>query len=215
MQTQRQPPPFRAVRRTRPAKLSKSLRQDQALSGEATHRNDRQIRERRVTESQRYPAQVFWSDEDEGFIAVASDLPGCSAFGDTQEEALAELQNAIPAWIDAARKVGNAVPGPSKPASKNQYSGKLLVRMPSQLHEQLALSAVEENVSMNHLVVFLLSTRIAQRNSYGIINILAGPTMPVLSATGLLPYSTGNTAASLGAALMLDARIVHGRSDAI
>jgi hypothetical protein len=42
-----------------------------------------------------YPAQVFWSEADKGFVALALDLAGCSAIGDTQEEALRELQDAI------------------------------------------------------------------------------------------------------------------------
>jgi predicted RNase H-like HicB family nuclease len=54
-------------------------------------------------------SQVFWSDEDEGFIAVAPDLPGCSAFGETQQQALDELQRAIAAWIEAQRAAGNLV----------------------------------------------------------------------------------------------------------
>jgi predicted RNase H-like HicB family nuclease len=54
--------------------------------------------------------QVFWSDEDDGFIALAPDLPGCSAFGETQPEALAQLQDAIAAWIEATRAAGNPVP---------------------------------------------------------------------------------------------------------
>ena len=61
----------------------------------------------------RYPATVFWSDEDEGFIATAADLPGCSAFGDTQQEALTELQDAIVAWIEAARSAV-AIPCPCR-----------------------------------------------------------------------------------------------------
>jgi predicted RNase H-like HicB family nuclease len=63
-----------------------------------------------MTEAQRYPAHVFWSEEDEGYIALAIDLPGCSAFGDTRSEALAELQDAIAAWIEAQRLAGNFVP---------------------------------------------------------------------------------------------------------
>jgi antitoxin HicB len=60
-----------------------------------------------------YPANVFWSDEDEGFIALAPDLPGCSAFGDTQAEALLELQDAIAAWVQAAAVDGRPVPQPA------------------------------------------------------------------------------------------------------
>jgi predicted RNase H-like HicB family nuclease len=63
-----------------------------------------------VTNANRYPAQVSWSNEDGGFIAIAPDLPGCSAFGETQQEALAELQDAIAAWIEAAQSAGNPIP---------------------------------------------------------------------------------------------------------
>ena len=59
-----------------------------------------------------YPAQVFWSDEDGGFISIAPDLPGCSAFGVSQESALLELQPAISAWIEACEAAGNQVPRP-------------------------------------------------------------------------------------------------------
>jgi predicted RNase H-like HicB family nuclease len=39
-------------------------------------------------EAKRYPAHVFWSDDDNGFVALAPDLPGCSAFGESRFEAL-------------------------------------------------------------------------------------------------------------------------------
>jgi antitoxin HicB len=67
-----------------------------------------------VIDPSRYPAKIFWSDEDEGFIAEAIDLPGCSAFGETQSEAIAELQDAIRAWIAAAIAAGNEVPQPRR-----------------------------------------------------------------------------------------------------
>lgn len=62
-----------------------------------------------------YPAHIFWSIEDQAFIAIAPDLPGCSAVGDTRTEALAELENAIVAWCKAAEKAGNPIPEPSQP----------------------------------------------------------------------------------------------------
>jgi hypothetical protein len=52
-----------------------------------------------------FETRVFRSDEDGGYIAVAPDLPGCSAFGKTWP---AELQGPMIAWIIAARTAGNA-----------------------------------------------------------------------------------------------------------
>ena len=67
-----------------------------------------------MTVTSRYPAYIFWSVEDEGFIALAPDPPGCSAFGTT---ALRELQTAITAWRKAAAKAGHPIPSPSSPAA--------------------------------------------------------------------------------------------------
>ena len=111
-----------------------------------------------MTDPSRYPAQVFWSDEDEGFIAIAPDLPGCSSFGESQAEALAELKPAIEAWIEAARAANNPIPEPSDPARRSQYSGKVLVRMPRMLHARLVSAAEVEEVSLNQYINYLLST---------------------------------------------------------
>src|SRR3984893_4990519 len=116
---------------------------------------------------QRYPANVFWSDEDGGFIATAPDLPGSSAFGETESEALAELHDAIDAWIEAAGAAGNPIPEPSRPSEDVQPSGKLLVRMPRSLHAALARGAKRENVSLNHYVVFLLTSTMTSRTVRG------------------------------------------------
>ena len=51
----------------------------------------------------RYATEIIYSDEDEGFIAVAPELPGCSAFGGTEEEALHEVKVAVSLWLEAAR----------------------------------------------------------------------------------------------------------------
>jgi predicted RNase H-like HicB family nuclease len=67
-----------------------------------------------MSEGEHYAAHVFWSEPDQGFIAIAPDLPGCSAFGETRQEAVAELQDAISAWIEAASAAGNPIPEPSR-----------------------------------------------------------------------------------------------------
>jgi antitoxin HicB len=55
------------------------------------------------------------SDEDGGgFAALAPDLPGCMSDGESPEEALANVRDAIAAWISEARAIGRPVPRPSK-----------------------------------------------------------------------------------------------------
>lgn len=60
-----------------------------------------------------YQVSVFYSEEDDGYIADIPDLPCCSAFGETREEALAQALEAKRAWIEAARAAGRPVPAPS------------------------------------------------------------------------------------------------------
>jgi len=59
-----------------------------------------------------YHINIFWSDEDGGYIADIPDLVACSAFGATPAQALAELENAKKAWLDAARAEGKPIPAP-------------------------------------------------------------------------------------------------------
>jgi predicted RNase H-like HicB family nuclease len=59
-----------------------------------------------------YHINIFYSDEDGGYIADIPDLESCSAFGKTPEEALAEVNRAKKAWLQAARKAGKPIPPP-------------------------------------------------------------------------------------------------------
>jgi predicted RNase H-like HicB family nuclease len=63
--------------------------------------------------SQTYPINVFWSAEDEVWVADVPDLTYCSAFGDTPHEAVAEAEVAIDAWLTAAELGGRPIPKPS------------------------------------------------------------------------------------------------------
>jgi predicted RNase H-like HicB family nuclease len=60
-----------------------------------------------------YHINVFYSEEDGGYIADIPDLPHCNAFGETPQEALAEVLEAKAAWIEATQAVGRTVPPPS------------------------------------------------------------------------------------------------------
>jgi len=59
-----------------------------------------------------YHINIFHSDEDEGYIADVPDLPGCSAFGDSPEAALHEVEIAKGAWLEAAQAEGRPIPAP-------------------------------------------------------------------------------------------------------
>ena len=59
-----------------------------------------------------YLIEVFWSEEDGGFIAVVPDLPGCSAYGDTTAEAIREIEDAMQSWLQACQAMGRPVPKP-------------------------------------------------------------------------------------------------------
>ncbi|HUB92001.1 MAG TPA: type II toxin-antitoxin system HicB family antitoxin [Dyella sp.] len=57
-----------------------------------------------------YSINIIWSEEDAGYIANVAELPGCSAWGSTEAEALSNVKSAINAWIEAAKAAGNAIP---------------------------------------------------------------------------------------------------------
>ncbi|HUP65818.1 MAG TPA: type II toxin-antitoxin system HicB family antitoxin, partial [Thermoanaerobaculia bacterium] len=60
----------------------------------------------------RYHINLFYSEEDEGWIADIPDLASCSAWGATPEEALAEVRRAQEVWLQAAREAGRPIPKP-------------------------------------------------------------------------------------------------------
>ena len=59
-----------------------------------------------------YHINIFYSEEDEGYIADIPDLEACSAFGETPFEALKEVQIAKELWLEVARAEGRPVPPP-------------------------------------------------------------------------------------------------------
>ncbi len=60
----------------------------------------------------KYEIIIYWSNEDQVFIAEVPELPGCMAHGNTQEAALANANQAIQLWIDTAREFGDPIPEP-------------------------------------------------------------------------------------------------------
>jgi len=67
-----------------------------------------------------YHINIFWSDEDEAYVADIPDLDACSALGPTPAEALAEVERAKAAWLEAARMLGKPIPAPRYRASTHK-----------------------------------------------------------------------------------------------
>lgn len=61
---------------------------------------------------QRYELIIYWSEEDEAFIAEVPELPGCAADGATYDEVVANVQVVIEEWIETAMELGRPIPEP-------------------------------------------------------------------------------------------------------
>lgn len=60
----------------------------------------------------RYEIIIYWSDEDQAFIAEVPELPGCAADGPTYQDALRNAETIISEWLDTARDLGRPIPEP-------------------------------------------------------------------------------------------------------
>ena len=123
----------------------------------------------------KYSLQIKWSDEDNGYIATAPELPGLSAFGKTQEEAVSELKIAAVAFLEALKESGQALPVPEK---LTPYSGQIRLRMPKSLHSKLASAAAGDDISLNTYIVSLLSERQGEREALNLVREITGKGSP-------------------------------------
>jgi antitoxin HicB len=101
-----------------------------------------------------YSMQLFWSEEDAGYIALIPEIPYLSAFGDDVEEAVREAQVAASLAVEVMTERGES---PPEPQILSSFSGQIRVRMPRTLHQKLAGRARMEHVSLNTLIVSLLA----------------------------------------------------------
>ncbi|HHZ01977.1 MAG TPA: type II toxin-antitoxin system HicB family antitoxin [Tissierellia bacterium] len=98
------------------------------------------------------------TDEDGGgFLAIVPALPGCMSDGETQEEALANVKDAIKCWIETAEEIGREIPREELYRSEDEYSGKLSLRIPKSLHKRISDIANKEGCSINQLIMMYIS----------------------------------------------------------
>jgi antitoxin HicB len=92
--------------------------------------------------------------ENPGWVAFVRELPGCITQADNFEELEEMIMDAIRGWIEVAFQDGIPIP---LPQPDEQYSGKFVIRLPRQLHRQLAEEAARQNVSLNQYVNYALA----------------------------------------------------------
>ncbi len=109
-----------------------------------------------------YPFTVRKLSQEDGggYLAEAIDLNGCMADGETIDEAINQLEDAIESWIKTATELGKEIP-PILP----QLSGKWVIRTPLTLHRKLVELSKREGVSLNTLAVSLLSEGVGYKKS--------------------------------------------------
>ena len=108
-----------------------------------------------------YVRKVFFSPEDKCWVALAPEIMGCAAHGDTDAQALKELDVAIQLHLDVRREAGFSIP---KPAAGQENDGRVLLRLPKTLQKSLREAALVEGISVNQYALYLISMAHGQRH---------------------------------------------------
>jgi len=105
-------------------------------------------------EKDKYAYRVLWSEDDQEYVALCSEFQSLSWLEATQEKALKGIRKLVSECIADMKKNGEAIPDP---IAIRSYSGKFMVRVPPEIHRQLAVQAEESGVSLNRIASAKLS----------------------------------------------------------
>jgi len=133
-----------------------------------------------------YPFEIrpLSKEEGGGYVITFPDLPGCRSDGGTPEEAIKNGRDALASWLAVAAEFGDKIPGPF-----GAVSGRFVQRLPRSLHAQLIARAKAEGVSLNTLIVSLVSLGLGQR-----IERPAASGRPIKRSTGRAAKSARRSA---------------------
>src|SRR3990172_1559029 len=108
-----------------------------------------------LRETDKYTYRVMWSDEDNEYIGLCAEFRGLSWLAASPEDALKGIRSTVRKCVKDLVQTGESVP---QAITTKKFSGKFMVRVPPELHRQLAVKAAEEGVSLNRVV----SSKLAQ-----------------------------------------------------
>jgi predicted HicB family RNase H-like nuclease len=95
-----------------------------------------------------YTYRVTWSVEDNEYLGLCSEFPSLSWLAASQEDALKGIRQVVADVIKDMQANGEEIP---EPLSTKKFSGRFMVRIPPELHRELAIQAAESGISMNRL----------------------------------------------------------------
>lgn len=98
---------------------------------------------------EKYTYRVIWSEEDQEYVGLCAEFPSLSWLHASQTGALRGIVEAVRQVVRDMARTGEPIP---EPLGTRRYSGKFKVRIPPQVHRQLAIEAAESKVSLNRLV---------------------------------------------------------------
>lgn len=101
-----------------------------------------------------YTYRVTWSAEDNEYVGLCAEFPSLSWLSKTSEAALKGIRKTVEAVVNDMKQNREEVP---RPIASKSYSGKFMVRIPPEVHRNLAIQAAESGVSINRLVSSRLS----------------------------------------------------------
>ncbi len=101
-----------------------------------------------VRKADKYAYRVMWSEDDDEFVGLCAEFPSLSWLAKSPEAALKGIRSVVQKCLKDLETNGEDVPPAI--ATKN-YSGKFMVRVPPEVHRQLAVKAAESGVSLNRI----------------------------------------------------------------
>ena len=102
----------------------------------------------------RYTYRVTWSEGDNEYVGLCAEFPSLSWLSSTPETALKGIRKLVAEIISDMKSNNEKIP---EPIACREYSGKFMVRVPPEIHRNLAISAAESGISLNRVVSSKLS----------------------------------------------------------
>ena len=107
-----------------------------------------------IKKHDRYTYRITWSKDDKEYVGLCTEFPSLSWLAETQEAALKGIRAVVKKVLRDMKK-NNEIP--PQPLSLRSFSGKFVVRIPPEVHRELAIRAAEEGISLNRLISSKLS----------------------------------------------------------